>query len=65
MLKLKNLDPKILVEDPEHVLLVVLSILIPFSPLSPEKAHFISQIVEIADKIQNHLFIYIFYHFTT
>ncbi len=56
MLKLKILDPKILIEDSGHILIIPWSIFIPFSPLSPEKAWFISQIVRIAHNIRNCFF---------
>ncbi len=57
MLKLKILEPKILIEDPDHILVIPWSILTPFSPLSPGNAQFIFQIVKIAHKTANHLFI--------
>ncbi len=50
-------DPKDLIEDLEHILHVPWSIFGSLSPLSPGKAQFISQIVKIAHKIQNCVYI--------
>ncbi len=57
MLKLLVLDPKILIKDPEHILVDPWSILISFPLLSPGKSKFMSQIIRIAHKIWNHLFV--------
>ncbi len=56
---------KILIEDPEHILHVPWSILIPLSMLLHGKAQFISQIVKMAHKFRNYLLIIFIYHFTT
>ncbi len=48
---------KILIEDPEQKIIVPWSIFGSLSPWSPGKAQFISQIVKIAHKIQNCVYI--------
>ncbi len=60
VLKLKvfrSKDPKILTEDLEHKLIVPWFIFGSLSPLSPGKVQFISQIVKIAHKIWNCIYI--------